>query len=104
MPEFEPEADGLIETANRRRDPRMPSESPVELHLDAEVLLGSAQDLSAQGICFFTETPLRVRVRVGESGEVEIPGRIVRVESVTDGKLVVAVRFDRRVDPRRLES
>jgi hypothetical protein len=104
MPKFEPESDGATETANRRRDPRIPIETPVELCLDAEVLRGVAQDLSAQGICFFTESELKVRVRLGEHGEVELPGRLVRLESVTDGQLVVAVRFDQRIDPKKLSS
>lgn len=106
MPQHDPSSDLDTATANRRRDPRIPNESLVELEIGTTVLNGSAQDLSAQGICFFTESELRVQVRVGGDGtEVRLmPGRIVRLESVTDGKFVVAVRFDRRIDPRRLPS
>ena len=104
MPKPEPENAGSTDTANRRRDPRIPTETPVELVLDAVSLHGASQDLSAQGICFFLESDLKVRVRLGTGGEVEIPGRLVRLDSVTDGKLVLAVRFDQRIDPRRITS
>jgi hypothetical protein len=104
MPKPEPEHEGATDTANRRRDPRIPTETPVELVLDAGSFRGAAQDLSAQGICFFLESDLKVRVRLGAEGEIELPGRLVRLDSVTDGKLVLAVRFDQRIDPRRLTS
>lgn len=75
-----------------RRDPRVELDGEVTIQFDAGSLAGSGQNISVQGVFFTAEAALPVTVRV--KGRGEVTGKLVRVESMGDGRLGIAVRFD----------
>lgn len=84
-------------TTERRRPERRALEGEVVISFDSPTLIGPGQNISAQGVFFVTDGTLPVRVRV-EGQDVDVAGEVVRVESMGDGKLGVAVRFSDPVD------
>jgi hypothetical protein len=82
--------DTQTETGNRRA-PRFELDGNVTIQFDGSTLAGSGQNISAQGV-FFTSATMPVTVVVAGHGEVK--GHLVRVESMGDGRIGVAVRFD----------
>ena len=78
--------------ANQRRDPRVPIDEDVTIEIDAQNIIGPGKNVSAQGVYFTTTAAVRVRVRFGGKDRV-VPGELVRVESMGDGQVGIAVRF-----------
>lgn len=75
-----------------RRDPRVPIDEQVTIEFDVARLVGPGQNVSAQGVYFTTHGSLRVQVRIGRSDRV-VPGELVRLENMGDGRIGIAVRF-----------
>lgn len=78
--------------AENRRAPRVDMLASVTVVLPACEIVGPGQNISAQGLYFTTTAALRVMVRVAGSGQ-ELEGELVRVESMGNGQLGIAVRF-----------
>lgn len=85
-------ATGQDTAANQRRDPRVPMEEEVTITFATDALVGPGQNVSAQGLYFTTTATLRVQVKVAGSDRT-LAGELVRVESMGNGRIGVAVRF-----------
>jgi hypothetical protein len=85
-----------VDSAERRRATRHVVHERVEMRLELGVVEGETQNISADGINFFADAPLEVSIIIkdGQSSRT-IPGHIVRVESVTQSRIAVAVRFQK---------
>lgn len=75
-----------------RQSPRVDLQSDVTITLDEATLVGSGDNISLQGVFFTTDEPITVTVQVANQGEVR--GKLVRLESMGDGRYGIAVRFD----------
>ncbi len=75
-----------------RRDPRVDLDGEVTIQFDAGAIAGSGQNISVQGVFFTAEAALPVTVRI--KGRGVVAGRLVRLESMGDGRIGIAVRFD----------
>ncbi len=64
----------------------------VAITLDAGSIIGTGQNISAQGLYFMTEGSIPVTVRVG-GVESPLRGELVRITAMGDGRLGIAVRF-----------
>ncbi len=82
-------------TSDRRRAQRRAIDSAVEVRIDTTQLRGTANNLSASGILFFTDGDLRVTVEVEEDGKVRtLSGSLVRCERIKGDHRGWAVEFD----------
>ncbi|MEY4830810.1 MAG: PilZ domain [Planctomycetota bacterium] len=77
---------------DHRREDRVPLDGQVTISIDAQQLPGPGRNVSAQGVYFTTSAKIRVQVQV-PGQEAPIPGELVRVESMGDGSVGIAVRF-----------
>jgi hypothetical protein len=75
-----------------RQTPRVDLSSDVTIQLGETTLVGSGDNISLQGVFFTTDEPITVSVQVADHGEVR--GKLVRLESMGDGRFGIAVRFD----------
>lgn len=75
-----------------RRESRVPIDDEVTIEIDAQNIVGPGKNVSAQGVYFTTSAAVRVRVRFAGKDRV-VPGELVRVESMGDGQVGIAVRF-----------
>lgn len=75
-----------------RRDPRVDLDGEVTIQFEAGAISGSGQNISVQGVFFTADVGIPVTVRV--KGHGEVAGKLVRVESMGEGRLGIAVRFD----------
>jgi len=83
------------DVANRRRALRRQMKGSVHLKVDAQEIMGEADNLSRSGILFFTEGDLHVELEIESGGEVmKKTGRLVRCERIHDAKRGWAVEFD----------
>lgn len=73
-----------------RQAPRVDIEAGVTIHFDVPAIVGDGQNLSAQGVFFTAEAVLPVTVRIAGKA---VPGTLVRLESMGDGRIGIAVRF-----------
>lgn len=78
--------------ADSRRDPRVPIGDEVTIVFDVDRIVGPGKNVSAQGLYFTTEAALRVKVNIAGQ-ETSVPGELVRVESMGNGQVGIAVRF-----------
>jgi hypothetical protein len=77
---------------NHRREDRAPLDGEVTITIDAQQIPGPGRNVSAQGVYFTTSAKIRVEVQVpGQAAP--IPAELVRVESMGDGNVGIAVRF-----------
>ena len=84
-----------IDLANRRSTSREQTKGSVHLMVEAQNLMGEADNLSRSGILFFTEGELRVELEIESDGEVmKKTGRLVRCERIHDARRGWAVEFD----------
>ena len=77
--------------ADSRRDPRVPIGDEVTIVFDVDRIVGPGKNVSAQGLYFTTEAALRVKVSMAGK-ETTVPGELVRVESMGNGRVGIAVR------------
>jgi hypothetical protein len=85
----EPRASTSIDN---RRDPRLPLDGEVTVEFERGSIVGSGQNISQQGVFFTAAGSLPVTVRIAGRDEV-VAGELVRVESMGDGRIGIAVRF-----------
>ena len=83
--------------ADSRRDQRVPIGEDVTIVFDIDPIIGPGHNMSARGVYFTTAASLRVQVCVG-GGQATVPGELVRVESMGNGQVGIAVRFLPKVD------
>ena len=75
-----------------RKSPRLDMQGQVAIRLQEATVIGSGENISLQGVFFTSDGALPVTVQVAGHGEVT--GTLVRVESMGDGRIGIAVRFD----------
>lgn len=79
----------------RRGSPRDSRTLPVEVHFEKLKLLGPSANLSPEGVYFLAEATIPVSVTISVDGKKRIvKGRVVRVGSVNEKTLGVAVQFE----------
>ena len=84
-----------IDTSDRRQSERKRAHGAVHMVLETKELSGRAQNVSQTGLLFFSDDPLRVRVRIEESGvEREFSGRLVRAQRMKGDELGWAIEID----------
>ncbi|HEX6811837.1 MAG TPA: PilZ domain-containing protein [Planctomycetota bacterium] len=76
----------------QRQDPRQELQEFVTIEFEAGALVGSGQNISAQGVFFTTTDSLPVTVRISGKSEV-VRAELVRYETLGDGQVGIAVRF-----------
>jgi hypothetical protein len=79
--------------SDQRRSPRVDYDEQVTIELPAAALRGQGENISDQGVYLRAAARIRVLVRLGADGEVR-SGQLVRVETIGDGSLGIAIRFD----------
>ncbi|HLQ36805.1 MAG TPA: PilZ domain-containing protein [Planctomycetota bacterium] len=80
------------EKDNRRQDPRVNMGERVTVTFSAGEMVGSGQNISAQGVFFVAETSIPVMVRI-DGVAAPVAGELIRVQAMGEGKLGIAVRF-----------
>ena len=83
--------EGKLSTVGRHA-PRIAIDSEVTIRFEAGAIVGSGENMSVQGVFFTADGSLPVTVQVAGRGDVS--GRLVRLESMGDGRIGIAVRFD----------
>lgn len=74
-----------------RRAPRLALDGEVAIRFDGGTILGSGENVSEQGVFFTAAAALPVTVHVAGRGEFR--GELVRLETIGDGRIGIAVRF-----------
>ena len=77
---------------NHRREERLPLDGQVTITIESQQIPGPGRNVSAQGVYFTTVAKIRVLVQA-PGHDAPIPGELVRVESMGDGNVGIAVRF-----------
>lgn len=75
-----------------RRDPRVDLTEQVTIRFEAGSIVGPGQNISQQGVFFTAAASIPVTVRIAGKDEV-VYGELVRVETMGDGRVGIAVRF-----------
>lgn len=75
-----------------RQLPRVDIANEVTIRFEAGSIVGSGENISLQGVFFTADGSLPVTVQVAGRGEAR--GKLVRLESMGDGRIGIAVRFD----------
>jgi PilZ domain len=75
-----------------RRDPRVNMGEQVTITFATDSIIGPGQNISAQGVFFVAETSIPVTVRI-DGVEATVRGELVRVQSMGEGRVGIAVRF-----------
>jgi hypothetical protein len=75
-----------------RRDPRIELAEQVTIRFEAGEIVGPGQNISLQGVFFTAPASIPVTVRIAGKSEV-VRGELVRVETMGDGRVGIAVRF-----------
>jgi hypothetical protein len=71
---------------------RFDTSARVSITFDSPTIVGPGQNISAQGVFFVAEGSVPVTVRIEGSAE-PVPGELVRIETMAEGKVGLAVRF-----------
>jgi hypothetical protein len=75
-----------------RRAPRVELDGAVTIRFEAASIVGSGQNIAEQGVFFTAAGSLPVTVELaGAAGP--ITGDLVRLESMGDGRIGIAVKF-----------
>ena len=74
-----------------RRSPRLDLDGEVSIRFDGGTILGSGENVSVQGVFFTAAASLPVTVHIAGRGELR--GELVRLETIGDGRIGIAVRF-----------
>jgi hypothetical protein len=78
--------------ADNRRNPRLLMEDEVTVTFAADTIKGPGKNISTQGLYFTTAGSLRVQVKVAGSDQ-PVPAELIRLESMGDGRIGIALRF-----------
>ena len=80
---------------DRRGSPREARTYSVEIQFEKARLLGPSANLSAEGVYFLAEGSIPVTISISTEGKKKmVKGRIVRVGSVNEKTLGVAIQFE----------
>ena len=80
---------------DRRGSQRDPRTLPVEVHFEKLKLLGPSANLSSEGVYFLAEATIPVSVTISVDGKKRsLKGKVVRVGSVNEKTLGVAIQFE----------
>ncbi len=83
-------------SGERRKAARRSDDILLEVALDTRSIAGRAEQISADGVFFFAHDPLRVTIKLVQDGhEQSYPGRLVRVERLSEHTTGFAVEFER---------
>lgn len=82
-------------STNARSSGRIGFDGAVTIRVDGDVIVGSGQNVSEQGMFFVSETPIKVTVELGGL-DAAITGELVRIENMGAGAVGIAVKFDDR--------
>jgi hypothetical protein len=75
-----------------RTGPRADLDGRVRVRFETDTLVGSGENIATQGVFFTADGGLRVTVEIeGVAGT--MAGELVRIESMGDGRLGIAVKF-----------
>jgi hypothetical protein len=77
---------------NRRQGPRVGMIENVSVEIAPATIVGPGENISAQGLYFVGDALIPVTVRINGVSE-PVRGELVRVQSMGDGRLGIAVRF-----------
>ena len=80
-----------------RTSPRVEFESNVTIRFAADAIVGSGQNVSDQGVFFVADGAVPVTVEI-EGREGVLSGELVRIETMGQGQVGIAVKFDERHD------
>jgi hypothetical protein len=83
---------------DNRREGRLPMAEQVTVTLEPQNIVGPGLNISAQGLYFTTTGVVRVRVRIAGSDRT-VAGELVRIESMGNGQVGVAIRFAEPLAP-----
>ncbi|MBM4062419.1 MAG: PilZ domain-containing protein [Planctomycetes bacterium] len=75
-----------------RRDPRHELADQVTIRFEAGAIVGPGQNISQQGVFFTALASIPVTVQIA-GREPALRGELVRVETMGDGRVGLAVRF-----------
>jgi len=82
--------------AERRKASRRSDDILLEVAFDSKSIAGRAEQVSADGVFFFAHEPVRVTLKLLQDGhEQSYPGRLVRVERLSEHTTGFAVEFER---------
>jgi hypothetical protein len=84
-------SDPVAKTGARRHE-RVDLDEHVTIHFESGSIVGPGQNISAQGVFFTAAAAIPVTVRIAGRDEA-VAGELVRVESMGDGRVGIAVRF-----------
>lgn len=83
-------------TDDRRRNERRESAASLLVEIQTMQFAGHADNLSPNGVFFFSGEKIRVQVHVHEDGvEKRYTGKIVRVQQMNERESGFAIEFDR---------
>lgn len=80
-----------------RTSPRVEFESKVTIRFEADSIVGSGENVSDQGVFFVVDGVVPVTVEI-EGRDGPLIGELVRVETMAQGQVGIAVKFDERHD------
>ena len=78
--------------AAARQHARVDLDEHVTIQFEAGSIVGPGQNISAQGVFFTAAASIPVTVRITGRDEA-VAGELVRVETMGDGRVGIAVRF-----------
>ncbi len=84
---------GDKKTDNRRITERSALDRYVEVRFQSEPMVGPGENISEQGVFFVSDGAVRVTVTIDGQDE-EIPGELVRIQAMGEGRMGIAVRFN----------
>lgn len=79
-------------TSERRGQERANLDGTVTVAFSEQEVVGPGQNMSDEGVFFVASASLRVKVLVNE-GEAWREGEVIRVQSMGEGRLGMAIRF-----------
>jgi hypothetical protein len=83
-------------SGERRKAARRTDDILLEVAFETRSIAGRAEQISADGVFFFAHEPLRVSIKLVQDGhEQSYPGRLVRVERLSEHTTGFAVEFER---------
>lgn len=84
------ESDNVTQDERRSRE-RVPLADEVSVCFQHDAIVGPGQNISDEGVFFVTDGAIRVTVHIAGRGELH--GEVVRVQSMGEGKLGMAIKF-----------
>ncbi|MEO6595648.1 MAG: PilZ domain-containing protein [Planctomycetota bacterium] len=77
---------------DNRVETRQALDATVTVHFDSTAIMGSAQNISQQGVFFTAGGSVPVTVRI-DGKDRSVRGELVRFDNMGDGRFGIAVRF-----------